>query len=70
MFSTKMKQEISDKIQEILRETNHRELPKDEIQFELYVDGAEDWSWAIITNNGEYNGEPGNLFNELNFDEK
>lgn len=53
MFSIKLKQEISEKIQKILQETNHNELPEGEIKFILHVDGAEDWSWANITNNSQ-----------------
>jgi len=52
MFSVKQKREISDKIQQVLRETNHPELPEDEIQFTIRVGGAESWSWADIRNNG------------------
>ena len=53
MFSTELKREIASKVQEILRETNHPELPKGEISFLLHIDGAEAWSWANIRNNGE-----------------
>jgi hypothetical protein len=52
MFSVQQKREIADKIQQILRETNHPELPSGEIKFLLHVDGAESWSWADIRNNG------------------
>ena len=52
MFSVNQKRSISDKIQELLRETGHPELPDTEIQFSIHVKGAEDWSWADITNNG------------------
>ena len=52
MFSIKQKRGIADKVQEILRETNHPELPESEIQFHLHVYGAEGWSWADIVNNG------------------
>lgn len=52
MFSARQKREIASKVQEILRATNHPELPRDgEIQFQLHVDGAEPWSWADIRNN-------------------
>ena len=51
MFSVKQKREIADAVQKILRATNHPELPTGEIQFHLYVDGAESWSWANIKNN-------------------
>jgi len=51
MFSIKQKREISKKVQEILRQTGHPELPRGEIQFHLHVEGAQDWSWADIKNN-------------------
>lgn len=58
MFSIKQKRRIAEKIQQILRETNHSELPVGEIQFNLHVNGAESWSWANIRNNGnEMNDE-------------
>jgi len=65
MFSVKEKREISDAIQKILRATNHPELPKDEIQFELRVSGGEIWSYTYIRNNGavknpEANANPWN----------
>ena len=44
MFSMRQKREIADKVQQILRETKHPELPEGEIQFKLHVDGAESWS--------------------------
>jgi len=52
MFSVDQKREISEKIQRILRETNHPELPTGEISFMIHVNGAEAWSWADIKNNG------------------
>jgi hypothetical protein len=52
MFSVRQKREISDKIQKILRETNHPELPVGEIQFFINVRGGDPMSWAIIYNNG------------------
>lgn len=52
MFSVRQKQEIAEKVQAILRETGHQELPDGEISFHLHVDGAEAWSWADIKNNG------------------
>lgn len=52
MFSTKQKQEIAEKVQQILRETNSPELPTGEIKFLLHVDGDNFWSWADIVNNG------------------
>ncbi len=52
MFSVAQKRKISEQIQQILKDTNHPELPKGEISFLLHIDGAESWSWADIRNNG------------------
>ena len=53
MFSVRQKREIADAVQTILRSTNNPELPKaGEIRFKLRVEGAEEWSWAEIVNNG------------------
>ena len=52
MFSMDQKRAIADKVQHILRETRHPELPEGEIKFVLNVYGAEPWSWAYIHNNG------------------
>ena len=64
MFSIKQKREIAEKVQTVLRETNHPELPKGEIQFHLHVDGAENWSWADIENNGSVIDPISNSWNE------
>ena len=66
MFSIKQKRLISDKIQKILRETNHPELPVGEIDFHLRVYGAKDWSWADIKNNGVVLNPKINPWNENN----
>lgn len=53
MFSVRQKRNISAAIQKILRDTNHPELPKGEIQFRLIVIGGNPLiSWAEIKNNG------------------
>ena len=52
MFSVAQKRAISDAVQNILRSTNHPELPEGEIEFVLHVKGGENWSWADIQNNG------------------
>ena len=65
MFSIRQKREIADKVQKILRETNHPELPSGEIQFHLHVDGAESWLWADIKNNGQVTNPDVNPWNEL-----
>lgn len=64
MFSVRQKREISDKVQAILRETQHPELPEGEIQFALNVAGAEPWSWATICNNGSVVDTTANPWNE------
>lgn len=65
MFSVKQKREISTKIQLLLRETGHPELPTDtEIKFAIHIEGAESWSWAMIENNGAVNNPGINPHNE------
>lgn len=65
MFSVNQKRTIAEKVQQILRETNHPELPEGEIQFALHVDGAENWSWADIRNNGAVDNPGINPWNEM-----
>ena len=65
MFSLRQKREISDAVQNILKETKHPELPKGEINFLLHVDGAESWSWADISNNGSVRNPGINPHNEM-----
>jgi len=64
MFSLKQKRDIADKIQNILRETEHPELPSGEIQFSIHVSGEEAWSWADIRNNGAVTNPGVNPWNE------
>lgn len=65
MFSVKQKREISDKVQKILRDTAHPELPEGEISFLLHVDGADkSWSWADIRNNDAVDKPDVNPWNE------
>jgi hypothetical protein len=64
MFSVNQKRQIADAVQQILRETNHPELPMGEISFHLHVDGAENWSWADIKNNGAVQQPSVNPWNE------
>jgi len=70
MFSFRQKQEISDAVQKILRDTNHPELPKGEITFHLSVIGAERWSWADIKNNASVVNPGINPWNEAQDSEK
>lgn len=65
MFSVKQKREIADAVQKILRATAHPELPTGEIQFQLYVKGAEDWSFSDIKNNGAVPHPTVNIHNEM-----
>ena len=64
MFSMQQKREIADKIQQVLRDTNHPELSKDEIEFNIHIEGAEIWSWADIVNNGAVKNPEVNSWNE------
>jgi hypothetical protein len=64
MFSVSEKRAIADAVQCILRLTRHPELPEDEIQFHLHVNGADDWSWADIQNNGAVQNPGVNPHNE------
>ena len=64
MFSVQQKRDISDAVQKILKDTNHPELPEGEINFQLHVDGAANWSWADIQNNGAITNPNINPHNE------
>ena len=64
MFSVREKRDIADKVQTILRETHHPELPEGEISFSLHVFGAASWSWADIRNNGAVETPSVNPYNE------
>jgi hypothetical protein len=64
MFSVEQKRQISNAVQNVLRNTGHPELPSGEIQFHLHVDGAESWSWADIKNNGAVTNPGVNPWNE------
>ena len=64
MFSVSQKREISDKIQKILKDTNHPELPDGEVSFLIRVEGEKSWSWAEIRNNGSVVNPTINLWNE------
>jgi len=64
MFSVRQKRHISEAVQKVLRETEHPELPKGEIQFELHVKGTESWSWARVRNNGAIIAPSVNPWNE------
>lgn len=65
MCSVQQKRDIADAVQKILRDTEHPELPKGEIRFQLHVYGAAIWSWADIWNNGSVTNPSVNPWNEL-----
>ena len=64
MFSVAQKRDIAAKVEQILRDTGHPELPDGEIRFLLHVPGAEAWSWADIRNNGSVINPSVNPHNE------
>jgi hypothetical protein len=64
MFSVAQKRQIAEVVQQVLRLTNHPELPDREIEFFLRVEGAEAWSWAEIRNNGAVPTPDVNPWNE------
>jgi hypothetical protein len=64
MFSVEQKRQIADAVQKVLRDTGHPELPSGEIQFTLYVNGAESCSFADIRNNGIVTNPGMNPWNE------
>jgi hypothetical protein len=64
MFSVKQQRAIADKVQTILRETKHPELPEGEISFTLHVQGSTPMSWADIRNNGAVPKPEVNPWNE------
>lgn len=64
MFYLQQKREIADAVQHVLRKTGHPELPPGEIQFSLHVQGAAEWSWADIRNNGAVTKPEANPWNE------
>lgn len=68
MFSVRQKRLIAEQVQEILRATEHSELPEGEIEFTLHVVGAESWSWADIRNNSAVTDPSVNFHNELQDD--
>jgi len=54
MFSKKEKQTIASKIETLLLELNHPEMPREKPDFHLSVKGKESWSWAEIDPNWTY----------------
>jgi len=65
MFSMTEKRSLAEKIQQVIKETNHPELPEGEVEFHIHIKGAESWSWADIKNNGSVTNPGVNPFNEM-----
>lgn len=68
MFSSKEKQHIASKIENILLSIDHPEMPKEKPEFTLFVKGKESWSYAQIEPNWKFNEykKPGvNFWNEI-----
>jgi len=54
MFNVEEKRDISDKIQKIIRETNHPGLPDREIRFQILIEGINPGDkWTGIRNNSD-----------------
>ena len=71
MFSMQEKKYIAEKVEKLLLELNHPEMPKEKPKFSLHVDGEESWSWADIQPNWTFTEDnvPGvNPFNEISRD--
>ena len=54
MFSVKEKIEISKKVEEVLPSFKHPEMPTENVNFRLHIDGKEGWSWADIEPNWKF----------------
>lgn len=67
MFSIKEKQKLAEKIEKLLLDLHHPEMPKGKPMFELTVQGKEPWSFASIKPNWTFSDKnpPGiNPWNE------
>jgi len=51
MFSVEEKKLIAKKIEELLLELKHPEMPTEKPYFKIHIDGKEGWSWADIEPN-------------------
>ena len=72
MFSVTEKRKIAEAVEKILLDLKHPEMPKEKPSFKLNVVGKNDWSWAEIEPNWEFddgNKVAGvNPFNEVSRD--
>ena len=57
MFSQEEKKIIAEKVEYILLELRHPEMPDEKPNFLLHVDGKESWSWADIKPNWHFDVE-------------
>ena len=67
MFSVKEKQYLAQKIEELLLELKHPEMPDEKPEFKLHVEGKESWSWADIEPNWVF--QDGKVFGKNPFNE-
>ena len=71
MFSVAEKKMIAQKVEDLLLELGHPEMPKEKPVFALHIKGKENWSWANIEPNWVFeDGKPMgiNPFNEVSRD--
>lgn len=54
MFSQDEKVMIAKKVEELLLNLNHPEMPNKKPMFHLHVNGSEEWSWADIEPNWKF----------------
>ena len=72
MFSVAEKRMIAEKIEKILLDLKHPEMPDEKPSFKLHVNGKEPWSWADIEPNWVFDDGKRelkiNMFNEASRD--
>lgn len=54
MFSMEEKKKISAVVEKVLLEIDHPEMPRENPEFQLVVNGKESWSWAVIKPNWHF----------------
>lgn len=66
MFSKRQKEIIAQVIEDTILGFHHPEMPKENPNFKLHIDGKESWSWADIEPNWKYKEVPASInpFNE------
>ena len=54
MFSVAEKKKIAEEIEKLLLSFEHPEMPKQQPDFKIHINGKESWSWADIEPNWKY----------------